>query len=384
MLRILVTFAGRHQTDVRRLFSGIRDAWLIFGIALVVFFALEGGYRLTQRATPRPKPLPADHPYHGQAWVAGMQAALAATKRAFAFDPYRGYWAVPMTSPYVNVDSLGRRLTVQPAVPSAAPEVWLIGGSAMWGAAVRDSFTVPSQLAAALARRGVSGVRIVNLAQPGFNSFQESATLQLALAHGGRPAAVVLFNGFNDINTAVLTGRIGSTYAQDIAQQYIDFGKRGFWGEMLGAGRHSMLVRALLRAATPAPPPARFAADSVCPPAAAFYSTVERNLLAIAREQGFPLLIFLQPHAATTHKRLTSYETRIRRDPRVAACFSAFAAAMSPQAGHTFFDLRPLFDADTVTVFVDSESHVTETSTARIADAIADRLIPALARARAD
>jgi hypothetical protein len=374
----------RHQTVVR-LFSALRDAWLIFGIALVFFFALEGGYRLWTSVAAHSRARWVDdprHPYHGQAWYSQLRAAIEDT-RDFDFDPYRGYWARPMRSPYLNVDSAGHRLTVQPAPPPGARDIFMIGGSAMWGATVGDSFTVSSQLATVLARRGVTGYRVVSLAQPGFNSLQELATLELELAHGAHPAAVVLLNGFNDANTAVLTGRIGSTYAEYVGNQLIAMGKRGFWREILGAGRHSALVYRLLHL-RPAPRRAPLTAEATCPPATVFYASMEHTVEALARINGFPALIFLQPHHTTTAKRLTPWEARLPKDMRIATCLTAFAGAMQPEAGRTFFDLRGVFDADTATVFVDTQSHPTQAATMLVSEAIADRLIPALQQNRAN
>ena len=370
---------------LRRAFSalgrGVRDAWLIAGLTLGLFLALEGAYRLqlaAKRAL-RPQRQPQwaapEHPYHGQAWYPEFGAAMRL--RSYRLDPYRGYWLKPLASPWVNIDSTGRRVVAQPPLPAGAPFVLLFGGSAAWGLSARDSFTIASQLVPALARRGVTGVAIVSDAQPGFNSTQEAATLQIELATGARPAAIVLMNGYNDAASGIITGRAGVTYSEGDAQKLLDRGRRRFWGQLVGLAGHSELVQRLRQVVIPVERRS-ILADTVCPKVAAWYASVERSVLAMAADRGIPALIFLQPHHMTTRKAPSAWEAQLPRDERVPACIDAIAAAMAPYAGTRFFDLRGLFDADTGTAFVDFHSHVTEAANGRIADAIAERLAPLL------
>jgi hypothetical protein len=370
---------GRRVAWLLSPLRGLRDAWLVFGIALALFLALEFGYRLqvtVKQAITGKAPAvwdSPDHPYHGQAWYPEFAVTLA--RRTYDLDPYRGFWARPLATRYVNIDSAGRRVTPQPPVSPGARRILMFGGSAMWGNTTRDSFTIAAQLASALARRGVSNIEVVSDAQPGFNTTQELATLEIEVARGFMPAVAVFMNGYNDAAGGVLARQVGHTFTQKEAQTLLDLGRRGFWSQLFGLGRFSQLVQRF----TPgeARPP-RIPADSICPRVAAYYANMERTVLAIAHDRGFPALIFLQPHNAFSHKRITRWESTLPRDLRLAACADSIASAMAPHAGTAFFDLRSLFDQDTGTVFVDYHAHVTEAANARIAEAMADRLVPLL------
>jgi hypothetical protein len=364
---------------MRRFLQAARDAWLVLGIALAILLAAEGAYRLQRVLRGRITKTAARQDsastiYPGATWLPEF---LAARKRqTFTLDPYRGFWSRPVASRLLNVDSGGYRVTVR-ANPLPTRLVYMLGGSAMWGFTARDSFTIPSQLAAALAERGVTDVGVVNLAQRGFNSTQELATLLDELAHGATPAAVIAFNGGNDAGTVFATRKVGHTYSQDNAQKLVDLGRRGFGHELLGLGRHSALIQRVLGGAgtTGGPPSDR---ATLCRSAGAYYGNLERSLLAIAKDRGFPALIFLQPDRSASHKLLTVSERALPPASDISPCLNAMAAAMQPHAGRTFFDLRSLFDADTTTVFVDVNSHMTEAANGRVAAAMADKLAPLL------
>ena len=369
----------------RRPLTWLRDGWLIVGITLVFFLALELGYRAEQALFHRPAPtqrqVRADstlHPYAGQPWFAEFEHDL--TRRRLRFDPYRSFWARPVATRYINVDSLGRRVTVQPPFdPATAKRVYMFGGSTMWGFTARDSFTIPSLTAAALKARGVENVEVENLAQGAYNSMQEATTLLVELANGRVPDVAVFLDGYNDMATAGKYGEPGHTYGDEGIQQQISLGTRGFWGELIGLGRHSMLV-ARLRGAIGLEGTSTAWHDpkSFCGSVAAYYRNVRTSVAALGDGYGFRSLAFLQPSQALTNKPMTTWEKALYQPKNVRPCAASIDSAMADQAGKTYFSLASLFDQDTATVFVDLDAHVTETANAVIAAAIADQIAPLL------
>ena len=79
-----------------------------------------------------------------------------------------------------------------------ALEIWMFGGSAVWGVGAPDHETIPSHLAALL--NGELGIdsNVRNLGRRGFVSTQEVIYLMRELQAGRRPDVVVLYNGVND------------------------------------------------------------------------------------------------------------------------------------------------------------------------------------------
>jgi hypothetical protein len=250
----------------------------------------------------------------------------------------------------------------------------------MWGYTVRDSATIPSIVERRLAADGVGPVEIVNLAQPAYNATQGLVTLLLELRAGRVPAAVVSLDGNNEVLTAEQEGHAGAVVGEAAAARQSTVGWRGFWANVLGLARYSALGARLLRAVRPPRVDRTAVRDSAldCSQIAGYYRGIVRSAEGLGREFGFPVAYFWQPHWATTGKRLTRWEASLRGEGRFPGlmrhCSRAVDSAMADRAGRSYLSLTGLFDADTTSVFLDEFGHLTEAGTAKVADAIADRL----------
>jgi hypothetical protein len=362
----------------------VGQAWLLCGVTLLMFLSLEFGYRGLRavRAGLRGSPPAVDsslHPYANQPWWPELQRDL--DQRQNRFDPYRSHWPKPLATRYVNIDSLGRRVTPQRAIQGPRRQLFLLGGSTAWGYTARDSATVAAFLAAELESREVRDVEVVSLAQAAFNSTQEATTLMSELARGRRPALAIFLNGYNDIATAGKYGEPGHTYGDEGIQQQIDLGLRGFGAELLGLGRHSAVVQRLRSMAGLQPPPSGQApAGSVCGPLAGYYRQVAQIGEALGREFGFPVLYFLQPHSAVSRKPPTAWEAGLQAPRLVPPCMMSIDSAMADRRHTTFFSLVDLFDQDSTTVFIDANAHITEAANREVARRIAELAAPLLLR----
>lgn len=365
----------------------LREGWLMIGITLLLFLVLEFGYRGVKgarqavrggEAAARDSSL---HPYAKTDWWGPFTGSDGLAARKNRYDPYRGFWTQPTASKYVNVDSLGRRITPQPAPTGPRPrQLFMMGGSTMWGFSARDSFSIPAYTAQALRDRGVTDVEVVNLAQQAFNSTQEATTLLVELAHGRVPAAVVFLDGYNDIATAWKYGTPGHTYGEEATQQQIQLGTRGFWGELVGLGRHAAVVQRMQQAMglLDKEPNVTGGPAQICGPLAGYYRNIALLTEALGARWGFPTVYFLQPTHATTHKVLTPWEKSLPTNKFLVPCTASIDSAMTDRLNESYFPLYGLFDADTGTVFVDFAAHVTEDANRRIAERIVDVVAPLL------
>jgi hypothetical protein len=248
----------------------------------------------------------------------------------------------------------------------------------MWGYTARDSFTIPSLAAAALARRGIHDVDVVNLAQTGYNSTQELNTLILELLRGGRPVVAVFLNGVNDIVIA-RDGMPAHTYLDGTIDQQIALGKRGFWQELAGLGRHSAVVQRLRKAlgprAGPAPPAP---SERHCGRLADYYRQVTHVAEAVAAAYGVKVIHFLQPAPATSRKPRTTWERQLVDPPALGRCMASLDSAMAERRGVTFHSLAGVFDTDTATMFVDGWGHITEAANGKVAERFVEVIAPLL------
>ena len=374
----------QRHSFVGTVMRGVRDAWLMVGITLVLFIALEVALRLTRvargalRGKPEAAAVPVSHPYAGELWFAGFEGEDGLQARRHRYDPYRGFWARPLTSPYITIDSAGLRVTHQPASNSAtARRIFMLGGSVMWGYTARDSFTIPALAARHLAAAGIRDIEIRNLAQRAFNTTQEANTLSFELAHGRIPDVAVFLHGFNDIMTAVKHGQPGFTYGQEGVQRFIDLGTRNFWQEVIGLGRHSAVVQRLSEAIRSAQPDATIRdINRLCADVARYYRHQTRSIEALGREYGFTPVFLLQPVHSSTGKRLSAWEQTLKPHRHVKRCTAVIDSAMADRRDITFYSLTSIFDQETATVFVDRGAHLTEAANDVVAKRIADLLTP--------
>jgi hypothetical protein len=91
----------------------------------------------------------------------------------------------------------GVRTTADPPTGDPDAVVWLLGGGGAWGEGQRDDHTVASALVARAAEDGV-GLRVVNLAQPGYTSWQSALLLEQQLAVRDAPDLVLHYEGVDD------------------------------------------------------------------------------------------------------------------------------------------------------------------------------------------
>jgi hypothetical protein len=258
----------------------------------------------------------------------------------------------------------------------------MLGGSTMWGYTARDSFTIPSLLAAELSRRGMSGVEVVNLAQPAYNFTQELITLGLELRRGELPAVAVFLNGHNDAAAAFMLGRAGGAMNETIYADVLEKRSRSFGRTLVALADYSDLIARIRRAVTGAPPATpRPDPDTLCRDVARLYMGNVRSAEALARGYGFGILFLRQPLLATTAKRLSNWERSVPRPPyaeHLARCAALVDSMMGDRLGREYLPLDQLFAADTGSIFLDNNGHVTEAANARIARRIADFIVPLL------
>jgi lysophospholipase L1-like esterase len=187
----------------------LHTGWDMIGITALIFITVELlslGLLSLLDTDPRQHDFRLDcDAYAGAPWAAGYfeeDAKLRARWNSYT------YWRMaPFDGRYIHIDDEGRRRTIQP-VDHDGPTVFMFGGSTMWGTGSRDDYTIPSQLASALARDGYAA-NIVNFGEIGYVSTQEVLALMLELRRGNIPDVVVFYDGINDVTSAIHSGRAG-------------------------------------------------------------------------------------------------------------------------------------------------------------------------------
>jgi len=126
------------------------------------------------------------------------------------YEPFLGWDRRFFKSKYVNIDAAGVRKTWNPEFSEENPkEIYMFGGSTMWGAGARDEFTIPSWVSKKLNAAGLNG-RVHNYGERGYVFLQEIVQLLLLLREGQRPDLVVFYDGVNDVYAAYQAGHAGA------------------------------------------------------------------------------------------------------------------------------------------------------------------------------
>lgn len=393
---------------MRRVVGGalrvLRAGWLAIGIGLALLVAAEGAYRLQGavraeiRAVRAPKSIP--NP------AADLLADSYASTDHELWHPYIYLRRMPYKGRYATVDSMGLRRTVQATDPrDAAQQVFMFGASPLWGTGVRDSMTIPSRLAAHLESRGINGVAITNFGEGGEVLTQELIDLMLQLRAGARPSVVAFYDGYNDIASAMESGKTGLTKAeasrardfatgQDLYPWRYDFGTNTkVFAHLAGISATRFLIfnrlgGSALSGERAAPVPD----DSLVNDVVHTYMRTVDLIETLGRSYGFTPFYFWMPMLDPTQKRMSPFERQMNDSLAADAWTVRFlrlhrravqtvTPLMNEVAPGRFSELSGLFANDSATVYVE-QGHTTESANTVIASHLANFVVPALESAK--
>jgi hypothetical protein len=121
--------------------------------------------------------------------------------REFGFEDFTQLRERPFTGKYVNVSAEGYRLSAEQGPWPPDPKnfnVFLFGGSTLFGLGVADGDTVPSYLQRALGAHSKRRVCAYNFAVKTFYSTQERLRFERLVFEGHVPDVAVFVDGWND------------------------------------------------------------------------------------------------------------------------------------------------------------------------------------------
>ena len=114
------------------------------------------------------------------------------------YQPYTMWRRRAYQGTYTTIDVEGIRRTTGNSPSDDSIQVWMFGGSAVWGVGAPDHETIPSRLASLLNREFGIDAAVRNLGERGFVSTQEVIYLMRELQSSRRPDVVIFYDGVND------------------------------------------------------------------------------------------------------------------------------------------------------------------------------------------
>ncbi len=367
---------------VKRLLSGLRAGWAIAGLTFLCLLLADAAlvkllpeaHGLDPIDSTAEAPGPSDtEAMAGAPWADSYYAELKRARHT-RWEPYSYWRREAFAGEYINIDADGIRKSWAP--DDARLKVWMFGGSTVWGTGARDDYTLPSALARALAGRGVAA-EVVNLGETGYVSGQQLASLLSHLRDGGRPDAVVFYDGVNDVYAALQREAAGAP--QNEAHRERDFRVTDGVDNWLEALPRTLEGVQRL-AARLGPAPARRPVRELAAEVVAAHRANVRAVQALGREFGFETWFFWQPHVfakrqrSPTEERIYRASLQRHKDLQLAAD-ATLAAAGDPAV----IDLSTTFATTPDALYLDF-CHLSEDGNARVAERIAAYLAGPLAR----
>ncbi len=294
------------------------------------------------------------------------------------YAPYFLWQNVDVDTETINVRD-GYRVTWAPEPHVGPPQetIFVLGGSTAFGSEVPDEFTLPSYIAKRLnASPAGSRYLVKNYSSSGFVIDNELHLLVELLAEGERPAAVLLYDGFNDTYNKVARGQPHHLYANFTA---IVTGYH--WRDALAAIAAKSKLISLFSAEEEKSPYVQ--QESVLRTNAQAMLENYRERLDLVRglgsEFGFSVFSFWQPDIFSTRKALTPEEIAVKaRSTDLEPAFDVTRVLIAETgflASAGIIDVTAALDGVAESIFLDS-CHVTAIGNDAIAAAMLASIPP--------
>src|SRR5215813_15469576 len=188
---------------VKRLIKIARDIWIVLGIALAMFVAIEMVVSLCFYIRDFWRPPAANFrikadTYSDSQWASKYYKEIEEIEkgRTLRWQPYVYWRRTPRRGQYINIGSDGLRNTINVSTSEGASppiKVFMFGGSTMWGLGAGDDSTIPSIFAEEAKNKGIN-CEVVNFGQYAYVSTQEVIELTLQLQKGNIPDIVIFYD----------------------------------------------------------------------------------------------------------------------------------------------------------------------------------------------
>ena len=258
--------------------------------------------------------------YGNLEWPYYLYADTWRSRRYLEWRPFVYWRRAGYESPYVYVNERGLRRTWLAKQDNRQPyNIFMFGGSTMWGFGARDSHTIAPELAKLLANKSIRNVRVTNFGEAGYVLTQVVFTFLMELQRGNRPDMIIFLDGCNDVVATEINQVAG--FAQNEINRRREFNilnkhyRHKQRAEFPGQLFHRTLrqLTRFIQSLGLAAPQKEFPAADVLTPAindlADIYANTVEFVSQIGGQQNIKVLFFLQP-TAYSKENLGKHEQR--------------------------------------------------------------------------
>ena len=330
-------------------------------------------------------PAYAGYPWASEFW---QEEKLRWKTQHGSYEPFRIWGVAPWHGKYINTDEIAGgywRRTINPANDKCggktATEVWMFGGSTLYGTGVPDWATVPSFLSRDLNSAGAGCFMVTNFGTEGYVTNQEVLLLMEQLKAGRHPGLVIFYDGVNDSYAGAVSPGVPTEH---MSFANIKARMEGTFAGRLDFLRNSsafQLAMATVHALHWSHGSKPSMAESKSK-AAATLDNYEANLRiarTLGQAYGFHVMSFWQPAIMYGHRPLAVFEVKIANadaDQRSFQILTAVYAEAERRANknHDFVFLGSLFDSVKEPVYIDKWMHLSPIGNEIVAQALAENV----------
>ena len=275
----------------------------------------------------------------------------------------------PYSGSTITIDRDGYRLHKGAATTSPQEsDVWMFGGSTMWGWGAPDDGTIPALL------ERTTNARVFNFAQTAYTAHQSLNLMLRKYAEGGAPRDVVFYDGVNEVEHCGADRDFYATQWQTMVREALHDGQFRDGSALLEVFRPSAwaaqkLLKALGRdkeagyECASAPDRARLIARA--------FALTWSAARAVVEQHGGRFHPVLQPVAYIGAPQLAHLEGQLPEiyGPEYRALYAAIREELD-KAGVAYTDMTAAFDGEDYLYF--DFCHVTPSGNEKIARGLAD------------
>ncbi len=312
--------------------------------------------------------------YNGYPWASEFlkEEKLRWNSQHGKYEPFRIWGVAPWHDKYINTDDTPNgswRRTINPTnsgcEKQTSIEVWVFGGSTVYGTGVPDWATLPSHLSGDLNSAGLGCVVVTNFGAEGYVTNQEVILLMEQLKAGRHPHIVIFYDGVNDSYAGAVSPGIPRAHmslsnikarVEGTLAGRLDFLRSSYALKAAVAGVNS------LRRSSAAKP----RVEETESKAVATLDNYEANLHIVrilGEAYGFQVLCFWQPAFVYGHKPLDPFEMRIAGNQATKNSFQILTevyqhAEQRAATDGAFVFLGNIFDSMKESVYIDKWMHL--------------------------
>ena len=349
------------RTIVNRLFLGFRYVCFLLGSTLAILAVLEivssGVIYLRWKQWVRRENAPCykQYPEESKEYYRELEEVFGARVHGstMRYSPFELWKNQDYAGKLINIKN-GLRVTLFNKGTPPDKRVFFMGGSAMWGDGVWDSFTVPSLVSKML--NAESSKRVYegsNYGERAYNIFQEYVRLSRLLAEGLRPDIVVFLDGANEIGATFESGSPRLHY------DYLAIRDRFEHRSLINYLGDSYTMRVLGGVSRRLHTSQNNDDGELAEEIGDWYHAIKRQIEALAMTYNFKPVFLWQPMLIPQLKNLSDYERHIsaKTPPGLsslaARVYSTMDLRVKSGALGRVYDVSKIFAANSETVYVD-------------------------------